>query len=593
MREKSKSDYKLLSGLFYRLLPYHILLIVINAINGIVDSMYASNYLGKTAMSAIGLYGPINHFLYAATMLFVSGSQILYGRYLAQDRKHINSVFTIDILIALGMGVLTATLMVVGVLTGATRVLVKEEADLQMLNQYILGQAAGIPALILGQQLFTFLSLENQKKRTMVASVVCFVANAILNHLFVAVEPISMGIFGLGLSSAISFWVFLAILAVFYLRGKSEWKFSLKACQWKEDLPKIIRLGYPGAILRFVEMFRCLIVNFLVLQYVGTVGISSFAASNSVMAVLWPVPYGMVAVVRMLYSISIGEKDRRSLIDVTRIVLTRGMMIVLGIVALLVIAAEPLTRLFYQDVTDPVYQMTVNAFRIISFCMPLSIISLTFAAYAQSMEKKTLSILLPIVDGVVGVVLFSFILIPGLKMDGLYIANILNGVLCFAVVFFMAWRERKKMPKNLEQLMAIPDSFGAAENERIDITVRSTEEVVDISRQIIDFCNERGIESRRAYFAGLCMEEMAGNTIIHGFENSKKHRSVDIRVVLDGEDIIMRIRDNCSAFNPLEFVQAMDSDNSGHNIGIQLAYKLAKDVNYQNLLGLNVLQMRI
>ena len=574
-------------------MPYQILLIVINAVNGIVDSMYASNYIGKTAMSAIGLYGPINHFLYAATILFVSGSQILYGRYLAQDRKHINSVFTIDILIALGMGVLTAALMVVGVLTGATRVLVKEEADLQMLNQYILGQAVGIPALILGQQLFTFLSLENQKKRTMVASVVCFVANATLNHLFVAVKPISMGIFGLGLSSAISFWVFLAILAVFYLRGKSEWKFSLKACQWKEDLPKIIKLGYPGAILRFVEMFRCLIVNFLVLQYVGTVGISSFAASNSVMAVLWPVPYGMVAVVRMLYSISIGEKDRRSLIDVTRIMLTRGMMIVLGIVALLVIAAEPLTRLFYQDATDPVYQMTVNAFRIISFCMPLSIISLTFAAYAQSMEKKTLSILLPIVDGVVGVVLFSFILIPGLKMDGLYIANILNGVLCFAVVFFMAWRERKKMPKNLEQLMAIPDSFGAAENERIDITVRSTEEVVDISSQIIDFCNERGIESRRAYFAGLCMEEMAGNTIIHGFENSKKHRSVDIRVVLDGEDIILRIRDNCSAFNPLEFVQAMDSDDTGHNIGIQLAYKLAKDVNYQNLLGLNVLQMRI
>jgi hypothetical protein len=64
-------------------------------------------------------------------------------------------------------------------------------------------------------------------------------------------------------------------------------------------------------------------------------------------------------------------------------------------------------------------------------------------------------------------------------------------------------------------------------------------------------------------------------------------------VVLDGEDIILRIRDNCSAFNPLEFVQAMDSDDTGHNIGIQLAYKLAKDVNYQNLLGLNVLQMQI
>ncbi len=593
MGEKRTSDYKLLTELFFRLLPFQILLIVINAVNGIIDSLYASNFIGKTAMSAIGLYGPINHFLYAATIMFVSGSQILYGKYLAQDRKHINSVFTIDILISLGMGVLTSLLMVLGVLTGASRVLVEQEEDLRMLNQYILGQAIGIPALILGQQLFTFLSLENQTKRTMAASIACFVANAILNHLFVAVGSFSMGTFGLGLSSAIASWVFLGIQAVFYIKGKSEWKFSLKACHWKDDLPKIFLLGYPGAISRFMEMFRCLIVNFLVLKYVGTVGISSFAASNSVMAVFWPVPFGMMAVIRMLYSISIGEKDRRSMIDVTHILLTRGMLVVCGIVVFIVLLAEPLTGLFYQDVTDPIYQMTVNAFRILTFCMLPAIISLGFAVYAQSMEKKKMSIILPIIDGAVGVVLFSFILIPGMKMDGLYIANVLNGVLCFLVVFVMSWLERKSMPRNLEQLMAIPESFGAADDERIDITVRSMEEVVDISRQIIDFCSKRGIEERRASFAGLCMEEMAGNVIQYGFEGGKKNRSVDIRVVHDKDDVILRIRDNCSAFNPSEFVQAMESDEAGRNVGIRLAYKLAKEVNYQNLLGLNVLTMRI
>ena len=37
----------------------------------------------------------------------------------------------------------------------------------------------------------------------------------------------------------------------------------------------------------------------------------------------------------------------------------------------------------------------------------------------------------------------------------------------------------------------------------------------------------------------------------------------------------------------------MESDGAGHNVGIRLAYKLAKEVNYQNLLGLNVLTMRI
>ena len=96
-------NYTLLTKLFFRLLPYQILLIVINAVNGIVDSLYASNAIGKTAMSAIGLFGPFNHFLYAASIVFVSGSQILYGRYLAKDRDKIGGLITANLLVSGGL----------------------------------------------------------------------------------------------------------------------------------------------------------------------------------------------------------------------------------------------------------------------------------------------------------------------------------------------------------------------------------------------------------------------------------------------------------------------------------------------------------
>ncbi len=146
-RRELSPDLRLQSQLFFRLLPYQILLIVINAVNGIVDGLYASNAIGKTAMSAIGLYGPLNHFLYAASIMLVSGSQMLFGRYLAKDRGRIQSVFTVDLVVSAGLSVVTALLLVLGVATQATRVLVSEEADLFMLNRYILGQAPGIPAL--------------------------------------------------------------------------------------------------------------------------------------------------------------------------------------------------------------------------------------------------------------------------------------------------------------------------------------------------------------------------------------------------------------------------------------------------------------
>ena len=590
MTKQRSSDYRLLSGLFFRLLPYQVLLIVIGAVNGIADSLYASNVIGKTAMSAIGLFGPLNHFLYAASIMFVSGSQMLYGRYLARDREKIHGLFTVNVLVSSALALLTSLLLVTGVLTGATRILVSQEPDLQMLNDYILGQSIGIPALVLGQQLFAFLSLENQTKRTMAASIACFALNVILNHLFLVIIP--LGTFGLGLSTSLAAWAFLAVLASWYLSGKSEWKFSFRACRWPDAL-QIARLGYPGALSRFVETFRCLIVNFLVLQHVGSVGLSAFAASNSLLAVIWAVPFGMVAVARMLFSISVGEDDRRSLIDVMKIVVTKGMLVMAGIVALLILLAEPLTMLFYHDPADPVYRMTVMGFRILPLCMLPAMWSLHYASYAQTTEKKAMSIVLPVVDGLVGVVLFSFLLIPPLKMNGLYIANVLNGFLCAAVIAAGAWIALKRCPRTLEDQMAIPKGFGAEEDERIDITVRSMDEVVNVSRQVIRFCAERGIDRRRSFMAGLCMEEMAGNIVTHGFSKDQKTHSVDIRVIHSGSGVILRIRDNCAAFNPSERARINEQDDTGKNVGIRLVYRIAENVSYQNLLGLNVLTMRI
>ena len=586
-REKSV-EYKLLTRLFFRLLPYQVLLIVISAVNGIVDSLYASNAIGQSAMSAIGLFGPFNHFLYAASIVFVSGSQILYGRYLSNERQKISGLMTANLLISGGLAVAASLLLVLGVMTGATRVLINVEPDLQMLNSYILGQAIGIPALVLGQQLFSFLSLENQKRLTMIASITCFIVNAALDHVFIVL--LHMETFGLGLSSAISMWVFLGVQAVYYLKGKSEWKFSLRECRWA-DAGKIFLLGYPGALSRFVEMFRCLIVNALILQYVGNVGLSSFAASNSLLAVIWAIPFGMVAVSRMLFSISIGEEDRKTLVNVFRIVMTKGMMLMAVIVVLLILGAEPLTRLFYRDPSDPVYSMTVMGFRLLPLCMPLAVVSLHFASFAQTAEKKVMSVVLPVCDGMIGVVLFSFILIPAMKMNGLYIANILNGVLCTLVILAGAWINLKRCPRTLEELMDIPKRIGVEADARIDISVHRMEEVMSVSRQIIDFCSRQGVDARRAYFAGLCMEEMAGNVVDHGFSKDKKDHSVDIRVIHKDDIIIMRIRDNCVEFNPYARM-TMDTD-TWRNIGIRMVYSIASDINYQNLLGMNVLTIRI
>ena len=141
--------------------------------------------------------------------------------------------------------------------------------------------------------------------------------------------------------------------------------------------------------------------------------------------------------------------------------------------------------------------------------------------------------------------------------------------------------------------MVIPDGFGVPESERMDLSVHEIREVVEISRRVQDFCLEKGIDRRRAYLAGLSMEEMAGNVVDHGFAKDRKKHTIDIRVVHKDENVILRIKDDCVPFDPGERIRIANSEDPAANIGIKMVFKIAESVQYQNILGMNVVTIKI
>ena len=58
-------------------------------------------------------------------------------------------------------------------------------------------------------------------------------------------------------------------------------------------------------------------------------------------------------------------------------------------------------------------------------------------------------------------------------------------------------------------------------------------------------------------------------------------------------DIILRIRDDCVPFDPAERLKMATPDDITKNIGIRTVFKIARSVEYQNILGLNVLTIKI
>ena len=145
----------------------------------------------------------------------------------------------------------------------------------------------------------------------------------------------------------------------------------------------------------------------------------------------------------------------------------------------------------------------------------------------------------------------------------------------------------------MEELMVIPEEFGVSSEERLDLSVTTMEEVITIAEQTQQFCLEHEVGERRSYLSALFLEEMAGNVVSHGFvKDSKKHR-IDIRVIHKGDDVILRIRDDCIPFDPSERQKLTGHDDPVKNIGIKMVYRMAKDIKYQNILGMNVLMITI
>ncbi|MBR5755068.1 MAG: ATP-binding protein [Erysipelotrichaceae bacterium] len=587
----NNANTKMLTKLMFSLLPVQILLAAVDSLDCFVSSYFASNFVGVTAMSAVGLYSPINLFVGALSLILAGGTSIICGKYLGRnEHEKLQNVFSLNLMVTFTV---SAVLTIVFIVLGSfdlTGFLTSDMTVRPIFNSYLIGLGIGLLPNILTNQLPVFLSIENMNRRTLASSIIYVVSTVILNFLFVQVMHLEA--FGLALASSVGNWIFFAVQIQYFLSGRSDLKVRLKKPDMS-DAKEIVTTGLPGAASNVYQTLRGLIVNRLIEVFVGSIGISAFATADNLLRIFWAIPSGMLTVSRLLISVSIGEEDRQTLTDVMRVMFRRFVPLMGAVSAMIILFSRQLTMLFYQNTSDPVFMMTVWGLRILPLCMPLSIICMHFVCYAQASGKQFLIHILSLLDGVVCVAGFTAILISSLGIKSVYVANVLNGIVTTITIILYAWNRNRSFPRKMDELMVIPDDFGFAEDERLDLSVSSIEEVVRISQTVQDFCLKKGIDERRSYLAGLSLEEMAGNVVEHGFTKDRKKHSVDVRVVHKDKDVILRIKDDCVPFDPNERRQMLDKDDPTKNVGIRMIYKIAQDVQYQNMLGLNVLTIRI
>ena len=578
----------MIGTLFFKLLPVQVLIVAMGSINSIVDGVIAARYVDPKTVGVIGLFVGILGAINGTSSVILGGSSVLSGKYMGSGNiRRTVGIFSLNMFVTFMLG---ALITFVGLLMPRSVALFCGANDVfvEGLTVYIRGFSFGILPMMLVQQLSAFLQLERQSKRNYIGVAAMIVSNVTLDILLVAV--FDMGALGLALSTAICNWIYLFILLPYYFTDKAQLKFRFGTIDFHE-LIDVIKIGFPGALLVFCLSLRSLVQNRMIILYAGQDGMAAKGAMDMAGGLFIAFCLGGGATIRMLASVFIGEEDRDSIRELIKIALTKLMVLTLIVTGLVIALAGVFASFFFADTASTVYQYTRSYFIIFGASIPLILLVQIQSNYLQAGEHNICVDVFSVIDGFFSVIIPTAILGPVMGAIGIWLATPIGIVICSLVYPIYAVIFNRHFPKSVDEWLLFKRDFGVAKEDRLILKVDCMEDVVNTSEKVHDFCISKGYSKKTSLYSALCLEEMARNIVEHGFGVDKKKHMIDVRAICKDKKMMLRIKDDCIAFDPVERAKQIQPVDQTRNIGLRMVTGIADEAVYQNLLGLNVMTL--
>ena len=522
--------------------------------------------------------------------MLLGGVSVLSGRYLGSGKiDRTRGICSLGMALAILIGALLTAASFA--FPGTIADLLGANAELrEPLRTYILGYAFGLIPQLLGQQIAADIQLERQEGLGNAAVAAMIVTNVLLDFLFVAVQD--KGVWGLALATSLANWVYFLIVAQYYFLPKAQLKPSVKLIAWNETA-EMLKIGFPNALLVFCLAARSLVINRLLLVHAGGDGLSALSAFNMISGLILSVALGSGALVRILTSVFLGENNREGILTLFRLIFSKvlGMMAVIAVIEILL--SPMLAAMFFPEPASEAYRLTKQLFFIYGFAIPLTLVCLSYSSYCQAAGFRLFVNILSITDGFFSMVIPALLLAPRLGALGVWLSFPLGLLITLAVSMAGPILHYKRWPKGPEEWLMFPEDFGTGNH--LVLHLRKMEDLTRTAETVQGFCGENGLAGRTGAHAGLCLEEIAGNIMQHGFHADKRQHDIELRVVPRASGVVLRIKDDCIPFDPNEWysMTSVSKEDPFRNVGIRLVYAIAREVEYQNLLGLNVLTIQL
>lgn len=434
------SDHFTYGKLFRFTLPSIVMMLFIS-IYGVVDGLFVSNFVGKTAFAAINLVMPFVMVIGGVGFMIGTGGTALVSRVLGEGKRELaNRYFTMMVWLSIIVGAVLSTVGIafmepVSRFLGAT--------DAMLPDCVLYGRICiGFSVSFMLQNLFqSFLIAAEKPKLGLAATVAAGVTNMVLDALFIA--GFRWGVAGAAIATGLSQCVG-GILPLFYFAFPNN--SLLHLTRTKLEIRPILQAcgnGSSEMMNNIASSIVGMLYNFQLLKYAGEDGVSTYGVLMYVNFCFAAIFIGYSVGSAPIVGYHFGAQNRSELQNMLRksIILMGMGGVILALAAQLL--ANPLAHLFV-GYDAGLFAMTTHAFRLYSFAFLFMGFNIFASSFFTSLSNGGVSAAIAFLRTLVFQAAAVLILPILFELDGIWWAMTTAEVFAFVIsgIFLLANRKR-------------------------------------------------------------------------------------------------------------------------------------------------------
>lgn len=582
----------MINRIFRKTAFIQILCMISALLANIIDSIVTGRFLGEAAVAATGLVAPLSLFIIAFSKTCAGGTNIFCGQKLGRgETRKASEIATFGIIFAVLCAIVVMALFFVFA-TPICKLFGADGAMLDSTRQYLYGMIIGTPGLFLTLAVIPIVQVDGDMYIVLLSLFSMCVLDVVFDLLNVMV--FEGGLFGMGLASGLSQICSGIALLMHFVLKRGSLRFAFPKSIKLSFIKSLVLQGLPmGSQQLFMTLSVAWINNILLIfsNEENVTIIAAFSIANVVFNVCLCVGNG-VGVTTVLFSgVERAEMNRKSLCEIKKVSNKIGLFINAAVVVLCIVFARDIAGLFVEEGTKCL-EVAASGIQIMVISIIPSGIVINHLSYAQGIGKlfyaQVLSILVFFIIRVLMIIVACWQFGVEYMWFGFIAAECINCLIVFVVNSIKS----KKFAFSLEDYLLLPKKRDdeKMQTELITKKIQSFESAVDFSVEVCKLCEKNGFNELKKMMAGLFAEEMACNVVRHGI-NGKVKYSLEGMAKCENDSLVIRFRDDCKQFSPVEYAKEIPEGDVTKNIGIRMVMKAAKDVNYTTTLGFNNLMI--